>query len=304
MAIQANNIIDAKTIGERRRQKAAGLKQLARLDTPPDIQAVTSVLQTTLELEDLLGIFLEELAEYIPAEGISFRYSDQGVLIHQGIQARHSASYGLSLQNENLGELTIYRVQPFTEPELAILEHLLCALPYPMRNALRYRSALAGALVDPLTGVGNRSAMDRTLPRELELARRNKMPLTLLISDLDLFKQINDNHGHLAGDCVLRGSAKCLQGMLRGADQLFRYGGEEFVMLLPGSDREGALIVAERIRKGVAQASYDCEGKTISVTTSIGLAEMHDDDDANSLFDRADKALYRAKNSGRNRVAS
>lgn len=302
MTIQANNIIDANTIGKRRQQKKATVHSLARIESPPDVQPLASALQTTLELDELIRIFLSEAGEYIPADGISYRHSEGRVLIQQGLQARHSASYGLSLQDESLGELTITRSRPFAEQDLAVLEHLLCALLYPIRNALRYRTALAGAFIDPLTGINNRSALDRALVREVELAHRNNLPLSLLILDLDLFKLVNDTHGHLAGDCVLRGSAARLESMLRTSDQVFRFGGEEFVMILTGTDREAALLVAERLRAGIAEAPYECEGVKIPVTTSIGLTQLDVHDDVNNLFDRADKALYQAKANGRNRV--
>lgn len=302
MATPASNIIDAKTINQRRLYKKAGVQSLARLESPPDLQQLTHVLQTSLELEEILRLFHLELHALLGLEGLKYRHGESGLMLQQGLPARHSASYGLSLQDETLGELTVSRSQPFGEEELAQLEHLLCALLYPIRNGLRYRAALASAFVDPLTGLNNRAALDRALSREVELAHRTDMPLHMLICDLDLFKQVNDNHGHLAGDCVLRSTGRLINQMLRGSDEVFRYGGEEFVLLLPGTDRDGALQVAERIRHAVAETVCECEGQGLRVTTSIGLAGLGEGDDGNSLFDRADKALYRAKEMGRNRV--
>lgn len=302
MAIHASKIIGVESIDTHRTQKKATVQGLARIESPPDMQPLTTALQTTLDVNELLAIFLHEVDGLLSLRGLRYRHPQTGLILQQGAEARHSASYSLSLQDEELGEITALRSQPFAEQDLALLEHLLCPLLYPLRNALRYHSALAGAFVDPLTQVGNRSALDKALPREVELAHRNHLPLSLLVGDLDLFKRINDDHGHLAGDCVLRGSTARIQTCLRGSDQIFRYGGEEFVMVLPGTDRDGALLVAERIRHAVASSPYSCEGKLLSATISIGVALLTVEDDGNSLFDKADKALYRAKSEGRDRV--
>ena len=302
MATQASNIIDVTQIRPRRPGQKATVQSLARLESPPDLQHLSTLLQTTLELDEMLRLFHEEIAEHLPVDGLVYRHAELGLLLQQGLIGCHSASYALSLQNEALGELSISRSQPFAEQDLATLEHLLCALLYPIRNGLRYRAALASAFLDPLTGLSNRAALDRALAREVELAHRNALPLHLLVLDLDFFKRVNDQYGHLAGDCVLRATGKTVEQQLRQSDELFRYGGEEFVVILPGTDREGALMVAERIRQQVAAMRCECEGNSIPVTCSIGVAALDIHDNANSLFDKADKALYQAKYGGRNRV--
>ena len=302
MAIQANNIIDANTIRERRDQKMASMHSLARLQDPPDLQPLSTALQTTLKLDEMLEIFHHEMSGLLATEGLVYRNAESGQLIRIGVSARHSASYSLSLQDETLGELTLARSQPFAEQDLGVLEHLLCALLYPIRNALRYHNALANAFIDPLTRLNNRAALDQALNREVQLAQRHHQPLHLLMADLDHFKQVNDRFGHLSGDCILRHSAGIIRELLRGSDEVFRYGGEEFVILLPATERAGALQVAERIRQQIAATPCHCEGHSITVTCSIGVAELAAQDSADSLFDRADKALYRAKEEGRNRV--
>jgi diguanylate cyclase (GGDEF)-like protein len=154
------------------------------------------------------------------------------------------------------------------------------------------------ATTDPLTGVGNRLAMGQELERQEAERVRYGRPYSILLVDLDHFKAINDRHGHAAGDRVLREVAVTLLGSLRGADRAFRYGGEEFLVLVPETTREGAEAVAERIRERIEKAPIR-EGPTrIYVTVSVGGAEAGDDD----VLVRADRALYRAKRSGRNRV--
>ena len=301
MGPQAKNIIDAKKLNQRRGDKAQ-VESLVRLETPPDTLRLVTSLQTTLDLEDMLGLFMQELKEHLPVDGIGFRSAEQGVLLQIGEQGRHRAGYGMRLQEENLGDLNISRNKRFSEQDLAIIEHLLVPLLYPLRNGLRYHAALATAFHDPLTGVNNRAAMEETLPREVELALRHKMELSMLIVDLDHFKKINDGYGHAAGDCVLRTASKVMQQALRTSDMLFRFGGEEFVILLPATNETGTKIVAERIRHSLEQHVTQCDGHTLHVTSSIGLSQLEDGDNQHLLFDKADKAVYRAKALGRNQV--
>jgi len=301
MVEKAHNIIVATDLTRRRNQKSA-VESLVRLQSPPDTLQLITSLQTTLELEEMLGIFMSGLQEYLPIDGISFRSVEQGMAIQLGEQGRHHAGYGLRLHDESLGEISLSRNKPFSEENLAIIEHLLVPLLYPLRNALRYRTALAAAFRDPLTGINNRAALEEAMPREVGLAKRHKLALSMLIIDLDHFKKINDGYGHAAGDCVLRAAAKLMHQALRTSDELFRFGGEEFVILLPATDIGGAHIVAERIRKGMASHACHCDGEEITVTASIGVAQLEKGDNQHQLFDKADRAVYRAKVLGRNQV--
>jgi diguanylate cyclase (GGDEF)-like protein len=244
------------------------------------------------------------MKNHLPIDSIGFRSTEQGIVVQLGKQGRHRAGYGLRLLEENLGEISIHRNKLFSEKDLATIEHLLVPLLYPLRNGLRYHAAMATAFRDPLTGVNNRTAMEEALPREVELALRHKMTLSMLIIDLDHFKKINDGYGHAAGDCVLRSAAKMIQQALRTSDQIFRFGGEEFVVLLPSTDGNGAKIVAERIRKNLEDNHSSCEGTVINVTASIGIAQLEQGDNQHLFFDKADKSLYRAKALGRNQVQS
>lgn len=301
MAIQANNIIEAKNLAKRRNQKAA-VQSLVRLQTPPDTHRLTTTLQTTLDIEEMLSLFMMEIRQHIPIDGIAYRHAGQKIMVQLEDQERHRTNYGLTLTEEDLGEITIGRSKPFSEKDLAIIEYLLVPLLYPLRNALRFHAAMATAFRDPLTGVNNRSAMEEAIPREVELAQRHDMELSMLIIDLDHFKKINDTYGHAAGDCVLRSTSQLMQQALRTSDQIYRFGGEEFVVLLPGTCLEGAAVVAERIRRNLEANACHCEGETIEVTASIGVADLDIDDNRHLLFDKADKAVYRAKALGRNQV--
>jgi diguanylate cyclase (GGDEF)-like protein len=308
MAIQANNIIEAKDLNKRRSQKGA-VESLVRLQSPPDTLHLTTALQTTLELEEMLSMFLQEMRSHLHIDGLGFRSTEQGLVVQLGGQGRHRASYSMRLLEENLGEISIHRNKLFSEKDLATIEHLLVPLLYPLRNALRYHTAMATAFRDPLTTVSNRAAMEEALPREIERSLRHTVDMCILIIDLDHFKKINDSYGHAVGDCVLRSSAKIMRQSLRTEDHIFRYGGEEFVILLPASDINGAQIVADRIREELESSVCSCDNKIcpcevkgVGVTASIGIAQLSQGDNQHLLFDKADKAVYRAKALGRNQV--
>jgi diguanylate cyclase len=160
------------------------------------------------------------------------------------------------------------------------------------------------AMADALTGTFNRRMLFELGDRELARARREASGLAVLLLDIDSFKRVNDEHGHQAGDDVLRGFAETVRGCLRAGDLLARYGGEEFCVLLPVTSHGGAPAIAERIRAAVEAARFRAEDATITVTTSLGLASTADGEvhDFPELLRRADAALYRAKHEGRNRV--
>ncbi len=153
---------------------------------------------------------------------------------------------------------------------------------------------------DPLTGVFNRLAYNEQLEQEFHRWQRFGNPLTFVIWDVDHFKQINDAYGHALGDEVLRHIAAQLSVRLRSTDFVARYGGEEFAMLLPGADAEAALQLAEQIRQNIAETAFSVGEAQIAVTISCGIASFEPGDSAQSVFKRADHALYRAKQTGRN----
>jgi two-component system cell cycle response regulator len=162
------------------------------------------------------------------------------------------------------------------------------------------------ALYDPLTGLNNRRFLENHLATMLDNARVRRTPLTLMILDIDHFKLVNDTYGHDCGDEVLKSFADRLRGVIRGGDLLCRLGGEEFVIVMPNVEIRAAARIAERARQAIEQERFviDADGRAIPVTTSIGVAERGPDDDTSTLFRRADRALYRAKSEGRNRVSA
>jgi|GEM_PF-5594818 len=158
------------------------------------------------------------------------------------------------------------------------------------------------ATTDALTLVGNRRAFDIELTRRVAMFRRHRATCSLLFIDADHFKAINDRWGHDLGDLALKSLAKAISATLRDIDLLYRFGGEEFVALLPETRAEEAGIAGERIRKAVNQVKIRIAEETISFSVSIGCAELNASDNQDSWIKRADESLYSAKKNGRNRV--
>jgi diguanylate cyclase (GGDEF)-like protein len=255
-----------------------------------------------LELDPLLTHFSRLAGEYVPHDSLSFRHefagSEQAVVV--GATARNACSYQLTVEDTRLGTLSLSRRRRFDESELHTVEQLLGVVVYPLRNALLYYRALRDAATDRLTGLANRGVFHDSLAREVSRAQRYGSSVALLMADLDNLKPINDRHGHSAGDRALQQVAEVLRGGLRDSDQVFRYAGDEFALLLVGSAADSAREVADRLRVRVGEVS----DLAIQPTISVGLACLREDDSAQALFERADAALYAAKRSGRNCVCS
>ena len=157
---------------------------------------------------------------------------------------------------------------------------------------------------DALTGAFNRRAMEEMLGQETGRSHRHGHALSLLMLDIDHFKRVNDTHGHPGGDQVLRFFAKLTSSILREEDVLFRYGGEEFVVMLPDTPLKGGLRLAERILATVATTPFEVTGATLNITASAGVAGLTAAEDGDQLIARADAALYAAKHDGRNRAVA
>ncbi len=258
-------------------------------------------LQTTLELESVIELFREGIGDEIPHDGLIYQATPNGAPFTFGIQTKHSLNYNLKLMEEDMGVIQFFRGRRFSNNEIERLENLLVTLLYPLRNALLYREAVQSAFKDALTGVKNRAAFDSNFSREVEISRRKSSSLSLIVLDIDFFKRVNDRFGHTVGDLVLKNVAQAVEATIRCSDALYRYGGEEFVVVLNGTDQEGAQLLAERIRQNV-QSLHFTSPKGLNVSMSLGVATMQKDDSTQGLFERADTALYQAKEAGRNRV--
>lgn len=158
------------------------------------------------------------------------------------------------------------------------------------------------AQMDPLTAIPNRLGYIERVTQEFARWKRFGNPLTLVVCDIDFFKRINDNYGHVAGDKALKSIAKTLAGKIRETDYIARYGGEEFVLIMPGADMQAAEGVAEKLRTTVEALAFHFKGEPVSITISCGISSFKKGDSVEDVFERADKGLYQAKEGGRNKV--
>jgi diguanylate cyclase (GGDEF)-like protein len=283
---------------------------LAALIDPIDLQQSTehktevfqlsTMLQTSLVPTEILKNFSQKIKQFIPHDNFTFISEAHTMNFMLGKRARHSCTYKLNINNEPLGILTLSRAGKFSQEELEKLENYICILHYPLRNAIMYQEAISTAHKDPLTGIGNRAAMSVTVHREIELAFRHNRSLGVIMMDVDHFKKVNDQYGHMAGDSVLKSLVECTDNTVRITDMLFRYGGEEFVILMPETNEAGVLRLAKRIRRRIEKLETKFDDNTINATVSLGIANLIESDDEKTLFARADEALYKAKREGRN----
>jgi diguanylate cyclase (GGDEF)-like protein len=182
---------------------------------------------------------------------------------------------------------------------------LVIALPpvVLLQRSLLHSQLKAQARTDPKTGVLNAGAWQGEADLAVDRARRRREPLAVLIADVDHFKVVNDTHGHLTGDAVLRTLAAEMREQVRESDLVGRFGGEEFAILLTGTTADEACLVADRIRRGASVVKVFTNEKIVGVTISIGVAILGvHGADLSQLLDAADRALYRAKDTGRDRV--
>ncbi len=207
--------------------------------------------------------------------------------------------------------LVVYRKQLIWQRETAErLEDSIQSRTLELQVALTELAEKNRALeqqntLDALSGVRNRAYFDKKIQAEMKRSRREQRPLALVMLDIDHFKQINDQHGHLAGDAVIRGVAQRIQSLLkRSSDHVCRYGGEEFALILPNTDAEGVVALAEQIRQSIAETPFDTEIGALSVQISAGCyAAVAESAMVSSHYiQAADAALYRAKHAGRNQV--
>lgn len=250
-------------------------------------------LHASLQPEEVFAAFVEQAGKHLPLCGLQFNYN--GKVLQWGdsnalVLARPFIWHGQT------GVLKYFLHQPVQSETLRSLAQIEYLLQQPMLNAFKHEDVRHQAMVDSLTGLGNRRDYERAISQAIARNCRADMPLSLLILDLDNFKTINDTYGHGVGDKILREFGQLLSQTVRNSDQAFRLGGDEFVILVEGNI-QGCALLCQRIMSRMARhqilAKYD-------VHTSLGGAQYQDGSSSDTLYRAADKALYQAKNAGRN----
>ncbi|MEO6354723.1 MAG: sensor domain-containing diguanylate cyclase [Burkholderiaceae bacterium] len=204
-------------------------------------------------------------------------------------------------QNEQEAVRPLQRVFIMNLVISAVVTLLVLMITLFAVNRFRHRLESAAA-IDAMTGLLNRQAFEFIFEQARSEVRRKQQALSTILIDIDLFKLVNDNHGHLAGDALIRSVAATIKAAVRDEDVISRWGGEEFLLLLKDCPLQQARAIAENLRRTIAEQPFSFDGKQVSVSVSIGVGEYVADEQLTGLFARADAALYRAKAGGRNRV--
>lgn len=181
---------------------------------------------------------------------------------------------------------------------------MVTGLENAVSSYIRLKSLEDAASIDVLTDCYNRRELERKLEEQFSVSRRYGKIFSVIMFDIDYFKNLNDSYGHEAGDLVLKELSSRIKKAMRAEDNIFRYGGEEFVLILPETDEKNAALLANRLRKEVSDFPFILDGKKVFVTSSFGVASSIDTNSISQILKNADSLMYKAKNSGRNRVMS
>lgn len=254
-------------------------------------------LQTSLEIDELLEIFSMEAAKTIRFCGLTLTFADQSLSVRGSVPGKHRFSFNICVHNKTIAQLSYSLIDGLSRHAIGQLEKLHNQLSYPLRNAIEFYNVKKLAMKDYLTGLGNRGHFDDSLYKAMAHAKRKRSTFALIMMDLDNFKQVNDCHGHLAGDKVLQEFANILNDSIRGEDNAFRFGGDEFAIIADSKEENEAHSITARIQHNVSQHTLM---RKYGVSASIGFSFFRQNDSHSDLYGRADSALYCAKDLGRN----
>lgn len=266
-----------------------------------DLEGIIALYEATkqicrnLNIDNVFSAFKKQVNKYIDAGDCRFLKPDADLGSYKGYMV-----LPLEIDNKPIGFLAVRRLNDKDKDKFYILaQQFLLGI----KRALLYQRVNELAVSDTLTGASSRRYCLERLDEEMLRSKKMKYNFSLLMIDIDHFKDFNDRYGHLVGDAILKEVARVIKENIRQIDLFGRYGGEEFLVILPETDKEQARFAAERIRQTMEQAQVQAYDENLKVTVSVGISGFAADaQDAAVLIDKADQALYQAKNSGRNKV--
>ena len=263
------------------------------MDSELDLIQVIQQLHGSLDPRTVFACFGKILGQHLPIKGLQLTLDKQKFVWgrHYGIELKHTIN-----DNNDSFAITYQLSVPLNSAQKKLLQRLENMLIQPFNNALKYQAMSNQAMFDALTNLGNRYYYRQALDIALARANRKQGQVSLVILDLDKFKQLNDVHGHKAGDYVLVGFAALISEAIRNTDQAFRIGGDEFVIITQGN-ADAAAIICQRI---IDMMPKHAELTEYNIQCSLGIAQSLPQQQAENLYERADKAMYAAKAAGRN----
>ncbi|WP_061783478.1 diguanylate cyclase DgcS, partial [Shewanella putrefaciens] len=255
---------------------------------PLDLVQVLQQLHASLDPRTVFACYGKMLEQYLPIQGVR--------LLSNVHKLTWGKRYGISLKHQLICNGVSLNIQyqlltPLTPSQSALLQELEPLLQQPLANAILYQEMSTQAMFDSLTGLGNRHYYNQSLKKAIARAHRKQGVISLVVLDLDNFKQLNDKFGHKCGDYILKEFGDVIRNTIRNTDQAFRIGGDEFVVIVQGTIQAASLL-CERIVTGTNQ--HHCFNQ-FGVSCSLGAAESNDILEAEQLYELADKALYQAK---------
>lgn len=280
-----------------------------------DLSQLSYALQLSLDTDKVLHSFFKHIKHKLKLTKLLYinKQHDLNLLLGSSINnvtvnGKHIKKFELYYQNEYLGEINFASKHKFTPNTILNLKNYLNYLILPLKNTLLYNQAIKATRVDALTQLNNRLCLIEDLNYHFNLSKRFNSSLSLIFIDIDYFKNINDKYGHIIGDKVLIKVSEILKLSIRKSDILYRFGGEEFIIILENTNQKGALNLAKKLNKVIKNQKILISNKNknilLDITISLGVATKTNKDCPESLMARADKALYAAKDKGRDQFVS
>jgi diguanylate cyclase (GGDEF)-like protein len=265
-------------------------------------------LQAKLDINSIINTFSHTLKTFVPHSEVKLVTAENSITsnrLEESInKVDHRESVDLIFEQTKIGVVTLISEQPVSRWAAIFFRYLTRYLVHPVKNALLIETLTTQTLTDPLTGALNRSALNHDLESSIYASARSHTPFTVVMIDIDFFKKINDNHGHTIGDKVLQDMSSLIQHEIRLSDSFYRYGGEEFTILLHNTNPQHAVKKIEQILTKIREHQFISSQKStpLKITISAGVSEWQSNDDPESIISRADSALYQSKTNGRDRI--